>query len=378
MLARRQMRCVALICWGLGAAHCHHLRFAKPHAAVRFDGRFLFAPGPTPQAHFAWSHSGLTARFEGTRLAVALREVAPTAAPGAAPAKHHNVFAVHLDAQPPFVVTLRPDGSPYLLATGLTPGPHTVSLVKRTEALVGEVIFSGFDFGPGGKLLPAPPPATRRLEFVGDSISAGYGNEGSNQSCPFTDATENSELAYGPVTARALGADASVIAWSGKGVLRNADNSQDDLLGTLYARLLPQRCELLRGPPQPAVDAVVLNAGTNDFSSGVPPKAAFMAAYRALVMQLRARNPTAHIVCTLGPMLSDNYPRGNLRLSLARLYILEVVAQLQAQGERRLGFLEFPMQDGHLGYGCDWHPSAATHAAMAIQLETYLRDALHW
>ncbi len=84
---------------------------------------------------------------------------------------------------------------------------HSVVLRKRTEALFGVVTFHGFAvagddgerfFVPAVKAAMRPKKAleSRRIEFVGDSISCGYGIEG-HPPCPFTAATENSGL-YAP------------------------------------------------------------------------------------------------------------------------------------------------------------------------------------
>ena len=98
-----------------------------------------------------------------------------------------------------------------MLASGLPAGEHLVELYRRTEANQGESQFLGFDFGEGALLAP-PPRAERRIELVGDSITAGYGNEGADMSCPFSPDTENHYLTYGALAARQLGAEASTVA----------------------------------------------------------------------------------------------------------------------------------------------------------------------
>jgi hypothetical protein len=59
----------------------------------------------------------------------------------------------------------------------------------------------------------------------------------------------------------------------------------------------------------------------------------------------------------------------------ARAYLESTITALSAP---RLAYLEFPRQDGTLGYGSDWHPSAATHSRMADQLTAELRRLLGW
>jgi hypothetical protein len=40
--------------------------------------------------------------------------------------------------------------------------------------------------------------------------------------------------------------------------------------------------------------------------------------------------------------------------------------------------LEFPPQSATNGFGCDGHPSAATHRLLAAQLTAALRAAMGW
>ena len=71
-------------------------------------------------------------------------------------------------------------------------GSHKVTLVKRTEAFVGNTVtFRGFVVD-GQTVLPTPSPtnAPRKLEVIGDSITCGYGNVGTFP-CSFSAQTEN-------------------------------------------------------------------------------------------------------------------------------------------------------------------------------------------
>jgi Carbohydrate esterase 2 N-terminal len=67
------------------------------------------------------------------------------------------------DGGPPTTIQLSNASTVYQLASGLSPGNHTVELVKRTEAGMGTVKFYGFDFGPGGRVLQAVHTSQRIL-----------------------------------------------------------------------------------------------------------------------------------------------------------------------------------------------------------------------
>jgi hypothetical protein len=73
-----------------------------------------------------------------------------------------------------------------------------------------------------GVAAPAPSPRTRRIELVGDSISAGYGARGTAalnaaKVCPVDDRTSGNIYTYNWQIAEHFNADIVPIAWSGTG-----------------------------------------------------------------------------------------------------------------------------------------------------------------
>jgi lysophospholipase L1-like esterase len=297
------------------------------------------------------------ATFSGTAIDLVLRD------------DGGNEYQIVVDGAPAGVLKATAAQRVYPLAAGLSDGPHAVGLFKRTEPKVGEAQFFGFE--SGGKPLPtrAPPAATRKIELVGDSITAGFGNDAEGPGCPFSPATENEYLTYGAIAARNLGADHVTLAWSGA--------TTAGLL-PLYDRTLPARPESRWDFSAWVPDAVVVNIGTNDFANRDPGQRAFTDSYLELVHRVRARYPNAFILCALGPMLSDTYPPAFRALTSARTYIKVAVAKLQADGDARVAFLEFPQQDPNNGYGCAFHPNLKTHRLMAERLTDALRSRLGW
>src|SRR5687768_16197828 len=206
---------------------------------------------------FAWSGSGVVARFSGTSLSVRL--------------DGGQQYTVLIDGQ--LQPKLIPSTPTSVLASDLAEGTHVVEIYRRTEANQGESIFSGFDLGSGTLLAPPPAPE-RRIEIVGDSITCGYGNEGADMNCPFTPDTENHYLTYGAIAARAVGAELSTVAWSGKGVVCNYGDepaSCVDPLPVYYDRTLPERPESVWSFASWQPHAVVINLGNNDLSTTTDP-----------------------------------------------------------------------------------------------------------
>lgn len=323
--------------------------------AVRFIGR-VARDGET--ATFAWSGTGIVAAFTGTTVSVQLDD------------SGSNQFTVLVDGELQPLLDAQAGSHVYPVASGLAAGRHEVEIYRRTEANQGETTFEGFDFGADGQLAAPPTPKSRRLEIVGDSITCGYGNEGADTSCGFSPETENHYLTYGAIAARALDAELSTVAWSGKGVVYNYDTDTNSPMPTLYKRVLPNDAgsewDFSVKP-----DAVVINLGTNDFSTdGDPSTEQFRDAYVGLVGQIREGAPDAFILCTVGNMLTG------ADLDAARAGIHAAVDALTTAGDAKIAAwdMDVPNDDP----GCDWHPNLATHELMADALVAELSEHLGW
>lgn len=324
---------------------------------VRFVGRVDVTDPAAPR--FAWSGTGVVARFTGTGVAARFG------------GGQEYTVVVDGAVQPKYA----PSGAVETVLEGLANGEHTVEFYRRTEADLGESTFLGLTVAEG-ELLEPPAAPSRRLELVGDSISCGYGNEGADMNCGFSPQTENHYLTYGALTARELDAELSTIAWSGKGVVCNYGddaNSCTNPLPVYYDLALPSRAASRWDGSLSPADAVIVNLGTNDFSTNQDPtREEFVTAYVALLERIRKQHPGALILCTVGPMLSG------ADLTAARTYIDSAVQQRVTAGDARVETFELAPQDAANGYGCDWHPSLRTHELMAEKLTAVLREELGW
>lgn len=310
---------------------------------------------------FAWPASSIAVRFNGTAINLKLDD------------NGGNRFAIFLDDKPALV--LKPARGPHLyrLADALPPGEHTITLVKRTESFAGVASFGGFQLSEGGKLV-ALPASERRIEVIGDSISAGYGNEAANQNVRFSAETENACEAYGSLAARAFGADYVCIAWSGKKLW------PDNAIPDLYDRTLPEKrdskWDFTAGPPP---QVVLINLGTNDFGPGNPEEEGWVKAYHVFLDRIRHNYPEARIYLAIGTMMSDPFSKSKNALTTVRRYITRVVDERAKAGDQRVSLLEFGVQDGGKnGFGADWHPSLKTHRLMAEKLIDAIHRDMGW
>ncbi|WP_010248927.1 cellulase family glycosylhydrolase [Acetivibrio cellulolyticus] len=325
--------------------------------SILYNGRFSTSDPAGPIC--AWSGSNAELNFYGKEASVTIKS------------SGDNFFQAFVDgvAQTPFEVNATT--STVKLASGLTEGQHKLVLWKRTEASQGEAQFLGFNFG-SGKLLAAPDALERKIEFIGDSITCGYGNEGTSNAEHFTPKNENSYLSYAAITARNLDASSNIISWSGIGACQNYGGQAGPIMGERYLYTLPYsnvEWDFKNYVPQ----VVVVNLGTNDYSTSTPDKTKFVTAYQNIITKVRSNYPNAHIFCAVGPMLWGT------GLDSCRTNVKEVVSSFTSNGDSKVYFIEFPQQDGGSnGYGEDWHPSLKTHNIMADQLTKEIQSKLGW
>jgi hypothetical protein len=322
-------------------------------AGVRWIGRVDTADVAGPR--FGWSGTGFVARFTGVSLAARLDN------DGA------FVFKAVVDGAPqPAFATAAGQGT-YSLASGLPLGTHTVAVFRQTEGVYGDSQLLGLTVG-GGTLIDPPAAPARLIEVVGASVSCGYGDLGTSP-CGFTFATESHWDAYEAVAGRALAADVSTVAISGRGMYRNFDGTTDGTMPRLFDRISAGSVAPVwdfRLTPQ----VVVINLGKNDLALG-DPGVIFRDTYLAFTRTLRVRYPDALIVCVTGPNLGE--PAHSQQLG----YVRAVVATRHTEGDDAIEVLDWPeLVAGEIG--CDFHPNAAKQASMGQQLTALLRARLQW
>ena len=231
-------------------------------------------------------------------------------------------------------------GEHTVLAADLAPGSHTVRLVRSTEGSGGVVGFHGFTLDEYHSLLKPRLTLNRRLEFVGDSITAGAMNSGRYlpEKNNYYD-VENGDMAFGPQLARMLQADYSVIGVSGQGVAHNYTetspydgvHSADSYDWTYYNSEFSAD-NLVWDTNKFPVDAIVVSIGTNDFTDRDTLTAAdFKAGYRRLLDTVARKNPGKPIICT-EPLPSWIGADG-------RRWIAETVEEFQNDGHAQVHYI---------------------------------------
>lgn len=156
-----------------------------------------------------------------------------------------------------------------------------------------------------------------KIEFIGDSITCGYGIDETNYNGYFSTATENFTKTYAYLTAENLSADYSAVCFSGYGVYSGYTTggkiNSEDIVPLYYdkACYLYGGREIVWDFRESQSDIVVINLGTNDASycaKSVSGRQEFTRRYEDFIRQVRYCNPDAYILCILGDMNNSLYP----------------------------------------------------------------------
>lgn len=331
---------------------------APSDAKIRYTGRINFANPNAPV--FYWPGTSVTTAFSGTSLSIILDDQ-----------QGDNFYNVFLDGDfdHPVIIDCAPGIKEYVIFDSLDTGQHTLQLFRRTEGFSGPTSFLGLILDTNITLMDLPARQPRKIEFYGDSITCGMGNEAPDEAEDDDNSQRNNFLAYGAITARNLGADYHCIAKSGIGLMISWF---DLIMPEYYYRLDPSdmtsRWDFSRWRP----DVVVINLFQNDSwlinrLDPVPGEDEIVNAYMDFLAAIRSHYPDAHIFCTLGCM--DATKEGSLWPG----YVEAAVQQFrQKQNDEKL-YTTFFAYDGFAK-----HPRIRHHQKMAQQLTAVIQEKVGW
>ncbi|KYQ90226.1 esterase [Tieghemostelium lacteum] len=253
---------------------------------------------------------------------------------------------------------------------------YTINLIKRNEPMVGNLYFYGLVVDDTAILQYTMVPKYRKIEVLGDSITAAYGILG-NPPCNFSPDTQDYYVSYGQMVANALNAQVQSEAWSGLGIVRNygspnitANNTFPDYYPYVnpispenYGHQLYNFAEF-----QP--DMILMNLGDNDYSSlPAVPQQLFESSFIQFINSIKSyysKEPVIFMAC--GPMISQEMPG-----SPCCQYIQNVAA---ATNSIYIDLLD--IQTEPTDFGCDGHPSISAHFKMAERVLPYIRKYMNW
>ena len=347
--------------------------FVSPaNPRIIYTGRISFTNPERP----AWNYPGvqIIAAFEGTSLRMMAKP-------------RSGYFMAQIDEAEPFKVAFRGErDSVVSLATALPDSRHTVRLMYIIEGYEMYPEFWGFLLDEGRSLAEPPALPSRKIGFVGNSITCGYGNEGYDKFEHFEYETENHYYSYASITARSLGAQHWVVARSGIGAYRNYNgpktgnpesNMPVQYEYTGYAlhpgfrqetTFLSEKWDFSRYQP----DVVCINLGTNDLSTNNYDLTLLKQGYQKLYQMVREHNPQAKIVLLTGSMLYNQEQRE------AQQLLNEVMNEARQAGDKEVYRFDMTQIMSDEGYGNDWHPNIRQDEKMASELTPFLRELMNW
>ncbi|UGU17889.1 GDSL-type esterase/lipase family protein [Sinomicrobium kalidii] len=258
------------------------------------------------------------------------------------------------------------------IALSLSENDTLVELYKATEASTGNLLIEGI---ATRSLRPAPEKPDIRIEFIGNSITSGFGND--TEEIPCGEGTwydqHNAFYSYATLAANQLDCDFLLSSVSGYGMYRNW-NSDGPTLPEVYDKLyLDTNNPKSFTPEMFRPDLVSICLGTNDLSDGdgTAERAEFdpdrfTETYIRFVTRLAATRPGAKIALLDSPMVTGEK-------SVILQDCLKRVQQHFAKKGRKIYVFNFtPLEIG----GCLGHPSIANDRNMASQLLPFYRNIL--
>lgn len=218
-----------------------------------------------------------------------------------------NYYNIFIDDLPVKVVSVMGD-TELRITQNLPAGNHTLKVIKRTEGNQGKATFKGIILDAGASLKKIDAGYKHKIEFIGNSITCGYGTEGAKDD-KFMAETENNYKSYAAITARAFKAEHYIMAHSGLGVVRNYGDenmSSDYTMPDRYKQILDTEIAAMWDFNKWKPDAVVINLGTNDFNTEPHPiETVFNRKYTLLIKFIRESYGDVQIFCLVGPMIDE-------------------------------------------------------------------------
>lgn len=324
----------------------------------------------TPSAAFTYPGVQIHAVFRGSSVSMKTK-------PGS------GFFMVEIDSLPPYKVESTKRDSLVLLAKnlsattlrGIPAESHRLTITYINEGLIMKPVFYGLQLDAGCTLTGKPVLPKRSIEFIGNSITCGLGNEGDNSEKKHTYDKQNQYYTFAAIAARGLNAQCWVVARSGMGIYRNTlGNPKGDAknLQAYYPYTLfgtdGERWDFSRNTP----DLVCINLGTNDTTNPSYDVQLLSDAYVRFIHTIRGHYPHATIVLLTGTMV-----RGK-RLEDIQTAQRQAMARLRGEGETNVHRFDFTPDDGSLGYGMFKHPNVARNRQMAAELVPFLRKLMKW
>lgn len=325
--------------------------------AIRYVGRTMTAPDHS--VSFDWGGTHFITMLKGGKLSARLSCSGDC---------YLNVFA---DGVLKNTIEVCSKDTLIELISDINKKQSRITVQKRTEGEYGRLTVHNFVLPKSGSIA-APPAAknNRHIEFIGNSLTSGFGTEGKDKTEPFKVSTENCNIAYGSVISRYFDAEYTFISHSGQGAVRNYGDEKRTSTLCMRERMMRtfDMDTLLwtNGSYHPQL--VVINLGTNDFTTEPHPyRSEFVDGYLKLIKQVRQLYGNIPILCVCPPTISEPLPQ----------YIDEV-KQKANDPKVFVQHLTYGLYNDSDDLGSVSHPNKKGQLKMAMALIPYISTITGW
>ena len=331
--------------------------FAADNKLIQYVGRIDFTNKKIPRY---WQPGVyVKAKFSGTFCNVIVSDEMLWG-------KNHNYLEIVVDDTTLYRLQTKGKRDTIRIVNGLREGVHTILVAKNTEANIGYLELVGLQCKA---LLPLPPKPTRKIEYIGNSITCGASADESEIPCGkgVWQDQHNAYLAYGPRTSRNLNAQWMLSSVSGIGLIHSCCNL-DVVMPQVYNNINMRNLhDSLRWDFESYLpDVVTVCLGQND---GIQDSTAFCSAYVTFLRQLHNNYPKAQLICLTSPMADSNL------VASQKNYLASIEDYMQQSGDKRIHHYFFSKRYYH---GCDTHPDVAEHQEIAMELSAYIKQLMNW
>lgn len=267
----------------------------------------------------------------------------------------------------------------YLLFASEQVETHVITLRKLSENAAGKIICNGF-LGDGCIEKAANREKKLQIEFIGDSITCGFGNMTQERDRAFYTSEENGWMSHAAIAGRLLDAEVQMISCSGITLSEMLNKEVWELPGmcSIYSytdwfmeKELQKNMYSEWNFKEHPKDVIVINLGTNDsamidlygdIQAGIR---LFEETYYKFLETVRKKNGEAPwIICTLGPLdyfLYDSIEKTARRFSSEK------------NDEKIRCFKYMKVRLGE-GFGACAHPSLLTQERMGREIAEYIQE----
>ena len=178
--------------------------------------------------------------------------------------------------------------------------PQVIEVFKRSEALMSKTSLVSIETD-GQFLIQKPKSKALAIEWIGDSLTCGYGNLSDNPNIPFSTEYEDGMSSFAVLASETLNAAYEIVAVSGIGLYKSIYASVT--LPSIY-----EQYDINDNHPYPfdyPMDLIVVNLGSNDNSymqfleskTRLYEQQKFLLDYNRFLSRLKEIHPDTPILC---------------------------------------------------------------------------------